>query len=152
MSKALNTTLKHFIANLSDDELFELGLSRNSASLKNSPQNLEIKISNILQDLGVPAHIKGYPYLISAISTVLIEPSYIGSVTSKLYPTVADKFDTTPTRAERAMRHAIDAAWTRGNTKYCDKLFATTITKGTTKPTNSEFIAMIADHIRLGKL
>lgn len=111
--------------------------------------DLEVSISNIIHEIGVPAHIKGYMYLREAISMVYNDVELLGSVTKILYPEVADKFKTTPSRVERAIRHAIEVAWTRGNIDTIKCLFGYTVSTSKAKPTNSEFIAMIADKLRL---
>lgn len=99
--------------------------------------------------MGVPAHIKGYQYLREAIKMVVEEVSLLGGVTKELYPLIAQKYATTPSRVERAIRHAIELAWDRGNTEMMNKFFGYTINLERGKPTNSEFIAMIADKLRI---
>lgn len=111
--------------------------------------NLEIVISDIMHQIGVPAHIKGYQYLRYAIILSVENPENMGSVTKVLYPTVAKKFQTTPSRVERAIRHAIEVAWDRGDVDVLSSYFGYTIQSSRGKPTNSEFIAMIADKLRL---
>ncbi|MFW6278901.1 MAG: sporulation transcription factor Spo0A [Bacillota bacterium] len=113
------------------------------------PRSVEVKITDILYELGIPAHIKGYLYLREAIELVVNEVEYLGAVTKKLYPKVAENFDTTSSRVERAIRHAIEVAWDRGNEDALDEYFGSTITKKSGKPTNSQFIAKIADRLRL---
>lgn len=114
--------------------------------------NLDSKITKIIHDIGIPAHIKGYLYLREAISLVIDDMDYLGSITKGLYPKVADKFNTTPTRVERAIRHAIEVAWTRGNVETINRFFGYTVDNTKGKPTNSEFIALIADKLRLEQL
>ncbi len=111
--------------------------------------NIEAEITNIIHEIGVPAHIKGYLYLREAIKMVIDNVELLGAVTKELYPNIAKKFNTTPSRVERAIRHAIEVAWSRGKVDTINQLFGYTVhtTKG--KPTNSEFIAMIADKLRL---
>jgi len=111
--------------------------------------NLEEKVTRILHELGVPAHIRGYHYMREAIITVVAQPEIINFVTKELYPMIAKKTDTTPSRVERAIRHAIEVAWNRGNIDFIDSIFGHTINGQKGKPTNSEFIALIADMIRL---
>ncbi len=113
-------------------------------------EELEVSISGVLHSVGIPAHIKGYTYLRRAIGMTVREPDVINFVTKTLYPTVALEYDTTPTRVERAIRHAIEVAWDRGDVDVLDSYFGYTISRQRGKPTNSEFIAMIADKIRLG--
>ena len=115
----------------------------------NSEKNMETKITNIIQEIGVPAHIKGYLYLREAITMVIKDMDYLGAVTKELYPSVADKFNTTPSRVERAIRHAIEVAWNRGKIDTIDRIFGYTVNNNKGKPTNSEFIALIADKLRL---
>lgn len=111
--------------------------------------NLEEDVTNMIHEIGVPAHIKGYQYLREAIIMVVNDIEMINSITKILYPTIAKKFQTTPSRVERAIRHAIEVAWSRGKMDTIDELFSYTIHNGKGKPTNSEFIALIADKIRL---
>jgi two-component system response regulator (stage 0 sporulation protein A) len=112
-------------------------------------KNIDVNISSIIHEVGVPAHIKGYQYLRDAITMVYNNIEYLGSITKTLYPTIALKYKTTPSRVERAIRHAIEVAWTRGNIDSISNLFGYTINISKAKPTNSEFIAMVADKLRL---
>ncbi|MDR7869997.1 MAG: sporulation transcription factor Spo0A [Tissierellaceae bacterium] len=112
-------------------------------------KDLETKITKIIQEIGIPAHIKGYLYIREAITMVIDDMDYLGAVTKELYPAVAAKFNTTPSRVERAIRHAIEVAWNRGKIETLDKLFGYTVSNTKGKPTNSEFIALIADKLRL---
>lgn len=111
--------------------------------------DLETNITMYIQQLGVPAHIKGYQYIRDAIMMVIEDMDAINSITKFLYPTVAKHYNTTSSRVERAIRHAIEVAWDRGNPEFLDDMFGYTIMSSKGKPTNSEFIAMIADKIRL---
>ena len=111
--------------------------------------NLEMKITEVLHRIGVPAHIKGYHYLRSSIMMSVENPDIINSVTKQLYPSVAKSFETTPSRVERAIRHAIEVAWDRGDVDVLSSYFGYTIQNSRGKPTNSEFIAMISDKLRL---
>lgn len=111
--------------------------------------NLDGEITDILHEVGVPAHIKGYLYLREAITMVYHNIDILGSITKVLYPDVAKKFSTTSSRVERAIRHAIEIAWVRGNVEAISEIFSYTISYNKSKPTNSEFIAMIADRLRL---
>jgi two-component system response regulator (stage 0 sporulation protein A) len=113
------------------------------------PKNLEVEVTRIIHEIGVPAHVKGYQYLRAAIMLVTEEINYLGAVTKELYPTIAKKYDTTPSRVERAIRHAIELAWDRGDMDRINKFFGYTINGEKGKPTNSEFIAIIADKLRL---
>ena len=110
---------------------------------------LEVRVTNIIHDVGVPAHIKGYQYIREAIILAVQDEEFINSITKILYPTLASKFDTTSSRVERAIRHAIEVAWNRGQIEMHDKIFGYTVNSNKGKPTNSEFIAMIADRLRL---
>ena len=110
---------------------------------------LEIRVTENLHLIGVPAHIKGYHYLREAILLAIENPDIINSVTKELYPTVSKKFASTPSRVERAIRHAIEVAWDRGDVEVLTEFFGYTIQNEKGKPTNSEFIAMIADKLRL---
>lgn len=112
-------------------------------------QDLEASITNIIHEIGVPAHIKGYMYLREAITMVFNDIELLGSITKVLYPDIAKKYNTTASRVERAIRHAIEVAWSRGNIDSISALFGYTISISKAKPTNSEFIAMVADHLRL---
>ena len=113
-------------------------------------RNLDVEVTNIIHQMGVPAHIKGYQYLRDAIILVIGEINLLGAVTKELYPMIAQKYGTTPSRVERAIRHAIELAWDRGNIDMMNKFFGYTINVERGKPTNSEFIAMIADKLRIG--
>lgn len=110
---------------------------------------IEVKVTEILHQIGVPAHIKGYHYLRDSIIMSVENPEIINSVTKQLYPSVAKRFSTTSSRVERAIRHAIEVAWDRGDVDILNSYFGYTIHNGRGKPTNSEFIAMISDKLRL---
>ncbi|MBP5427391.1 MAG: sporulation transcription factor Spo0A [Clostridiales bacterium] len=110
---------------------------------------LQEKVTNIMCALGVPAHIKGYRYLREAIITVIEDINILNSITKSLYPAIAQKYNTTPSRVERSIRHAIEVACQRGQIEVMENIFGYTINSGKGKPTNSEFIAMIADKLRL---
>jgi two-component system, response regulator, stage 0 sporulation protein A len=111
--------------------------------------NLDASITNIIHEIGVPAHIKGYMYLREAITMVYNDIELLGSITKVLYPDIAKKFNTTSSRVERAIRHAIEVAWSRGNIESISSLFGYTVSHTKAKPTNSEFIAMVADKLRI---
>ena len=111
--------------------------------------DMDIVISDIMRQIGVPAHIKGYLYLRTAIKLCVSDSEMLGSVTKILYPTVAKQYNTTSSRVERAIRHSIEVAWSRGRQETMNEIFGYTIDNGKGKPTNSEFIAMVADRIRL---
>ncbi len=122
-----------------------VAVSRNSRS----EQSVEGLVTDIIHEIGIPAHIKGYQYLREAIILTINDMDVINAVTKVLYPTVAKKFDTTASRVERAIRHAIEVAWDRGDLETLQKYFGYTVSNIRGKPTNSEFIAMIADRIYL---
>ena len=120
-----------------------------SENNKNDLDSLEALVTNIIHELGVPAHIKGYQYLREAIMMVINDIDIINQITKQLYPDIAKKFKTTPSRVERAIRHAIEVAWSRGEQQAVERIFGYTISASKGKPTNSEFIAMVADKLRL---
>ena len=132
----------------------EIGISKtqyidipnNSA---NKEENIEALVTNVIHEVGVPAHIKGYQYLREAIIMVINDIDVINQITKCLYPQIANKFHTTPSRVERAIRHAIEVAWGRGEQKTVENIFGYTVSAAKGKPTNSEFIAMISDKLRL---
>ncbi|MCI9063060.1 MAG: sporulation transcription factor Spo0A [Clostridia bacterium] len=112
-------------------------------------ENLEALVTNMIHEVGVPAHIKGYQYLREAIMMVVNDIDVINQITKSLYPQIAQRFNTTPSRVERAIRHAIEVAWGRGEPTVMENIFGYTVSAAKGKPTNSEFIAMIADKLRL---
>ena len=130
-------------------------LTKNSKNLRQFKRNdpvsteLETVVTDIIHEIGVPAHIKGYQYLREAIILTIRDMDMINAVTKVLYPEVAKRFDTTPSRVERAIRHAIEVAWDRGDIEVLQRFFGYTVSNIKGKPTNSEFIAMIADHLSL---
>jgi two-component system, response regulator, stage 0 sporulation protein A len=125
--------------------------SSHSMTMQAKPKKLDLSasITSIIHEIGVPAHIKGYMYLREAISMVYNDIELLGSITKVLYPDIAKKFNTTASRVERAIRHAIEVAWSRGNIDSISSLFGYTVSMSKAKPTNSEFIAMVADKLRL---
>lgn len=120
-----------------------------SPESKKNEENIEALVTNIIHEVGVPAHIKGYQYLREAIIMVVGNIEIINQITKQLYPEIARKYGTTPSRVERAIRHAIEVAWGRGQTETVESIFGYTVSAAKGKPTNSEFIAMIADKLRL---
>ncbi|MBE7035800.1 MAG: sporulation transcription factor Spo0A [Ruminococcaceae bacterium] len=141
---------------VSSAELFAttevFSLTNPSSSVKNSslrPDHLESIITDVIHEIGVPAHIKGYNYLREAITLCIQDKEFINSITKLLYPTVARNYQTTSSRVERAIRHAIEVAWNRGREEILNSIFGYTIDTNKGKPTNGEFIAMISDSIRL---
>ena len=122
--------------------------SRNAVSKKQA-YNLETRVTDMIHEIGIPAHIKGYHYLRDAIIMAVDDMDVLNAITKVLYPTIAKMHQTTASRVERAIRHAIEVAWSRGKLDTLDELFGYTVSNGKGKPTNSEFIALIADTIRL---
>ena len=116
---------------------------------KEKPRNLETDVTSIIHEIGIPAHIKGYQYLRDAIMMSVEDMEMLNSITKILYPSIAKKYQTTSSRVERAIRHAIEVAWGRGKMDTLEAMFGYTVCTGKGKPTNSEFIALIADRIRL---
>lgn len=119
------------------------------STMQTRGRNLDASITSIIHEIGVPAHIKGYLYLREAITMVYNDVELLGSITKVLYPDIAKKFNTTASRVERAIRHAIEVAWSRGNLDSISSMFGYTISNTKAKPTNSEFIAMVADKLRI---
>ena len=122
-------------------------LEKKSLNLFNN--NLQQSISRILHELGMPSHIKGYQYIRTAITMVYDNPEIVGAITKELYPELADKFDTTVSRVERAIRHAIEVSWNRGDWDLMDDIFGHSVDVDKAKPTNSEFIVTLADKLRM---
>ena len=159
ITKAMNLGASYFYAKPFDVEdmsrkiidIFETSETNTSKETRTSVDtgDLETNITMYIQQVGVPAHIKGYQYIRDAIGMVIEDMDTINSITKLLYPTVAKHYNTTASRVERAIRHAIEVAWDRGNPDVLNDLFGYTILGSKGKPTNSEFIALIADKIRL---
>lgn len=118
-------------------------------SIEVTQESLESQVTDMIHEIGIPAHIKGYHYLRDAILMAIDDMDVLNAITKVLYPTVAKKHQTTSSRVERAIRHAIEVAWSRGKLDTLDQLFGYTVSNGKGKPTNSEFIALVADTIRL---
>lgn len=121
----------------------------NSKSINLYQSNLQKSITNMLHELGMPSHIKGYQYIREGISMIYNNPEIIGGITKELYPDIASKFDTTVSRVERAIRHAIEVSWNWGNWDYMEEIFGHSVDIDKAKPTNSEFIVTVADKLRL---
>ena len=146
--------LKPFDSKSMAEHIESLAKARKSSRLSHSGKavaapDIETQVTKIIHQIGVPAHIKGYQYLRCAILMTIEDNDIINSVTKVLYPSVAKKYDTTTSRVERAIRHAIEVAWDRGDIDTLNAYFGYTIQNNRGKPTNSEFIAMIADNLRL---
>lgn len=124
-------------------------ISKESSMLRRNPITTDEKISEIFISIGIPPHIKGYGYLREGIKLTINKPYIINSVTKELYPTIARTFSTTPSKVERAIRHAIEVAWNRGRIDAINAIFGARIYLGSEKPTNSEFIALVADKLIL---
>jgi len=121
----------------------------NNTSIDIYHNNLQISITKILHELGIPSHIKGYQYIREGISILYERPEVIGGITKELYPDIATKFDTTVSRVERAIRHAIEVSWNRGDWDLMEEIFGHSVDIDKAKPTNSEFIVTVADKLRL---
>ncbi|MBQ7798678.1 MAG: sporulation transcription factor Spo0A [Clostridia bacterium] len=127
------------------EEIFNLGDAQLSAINNVNMNKMEEKITNIFITVGIPAHIKGYQFLREAIKLAIANPEIINSITKKLYPTIAEKYSTTASKVERAIRHAIEVAWNRGKIENINNVFGLKIYSSNEKPTNGEFIALVAD-------
>jgi two-component system response regulator (stage 0 sporulation protein A) len=155
MTKAFDYNILYdLIKNLANDKSFfaksenaSMAMLQDSA-MRNSP-DIETQVTKMIHQIGVPAHIKGYQYLRTAIILVMQDSAIINSVTKQLYPSIGKTFSTTSSRVERAIRHAIEVAWDRGDYDTITEIFGYTIQSSRGKPTNSEFIAMVADNLRL---
>lgn len=129
------------------ESIIESLFTRNASSYENG--HLESRITKMLHSLGIPSHIKGYQYIRESIMLIYKNPYIIGGITKELYPEVAVKYKTTSSRVERAIRHAIEVSWNRGDYEYMEELFGHSVDYDRAKPTNSEFIATVADKLRL---
>lgn len=148
-NKMLLNRIKH-VRHIGEKKIREISRQQTKAQEHNiTVGNLETDVTDIIHEIGVPAHIKGYQYLRDAIILSVNDMEMLNSITKILYPTIAKKYQTTSSRVERAIRHAIEVAWSRGKMDTIDALFGYTVSTGKGKPTNSEFIALIADKIRL---
>lgn len=137
--------------NLSDleDKILSVFDTQESKTINLYHSNLQISITKMLHELGMPSHIKGCQYIREGITMIYNDPNIIGGITKELYPELASKFDTTVSRVERAIRHAIEVSWNRGNWDYMEELFGHSVDIDKAKPTNSEFIVTVADKLRL---
>ncbi|MGI6113577.1 MAG: sporulation transcription factor Spo0A [Mahellales bacterium] len=160
--KAITLGADYYVVKPFDMEIFvrrirELTTKKETESIKKihvvtkakGVTSIESEITSIIHEIGVPAHIKGYQYLREAIMMVVNNIELLSAITKELYPGIAVKFNTTPSRVERAIRHAIEVAWSRGRVDTINKLFGYTVHDKKGKPTNGEFIAMVADKLRL---
>lgn len=132
-----------------ENHILEVFNTMESKSINLYHSNLQISITKMLHELGMPSHIKGYQYIREGISMIYNDPGLIGGITKELYPELATKYGTTVSRVERAIRHAIEVSWNRGNWDYMEELFGHSVDIDKAKPTNSEFIVTVADKLRL---
>ena len=123
--------------------------SEKSGKINTLHNNLELSVTKLLHGLGVPSHIKGYQYIREGVLLMYDNPDIVGAITKELYPEIASKYDTTVSRVERAIRHAIEVSWNRGDLELMEEVFGHSVDYDRAKPTNSEFIAMISDKLRL---
>lgn len=149
INKAMNEGVSYFMvkpvrADILEERIFDL-LEEGVSSPEYSSKLLDEKISNIFISIGIPAHIKGYQFLREAVKLAVEKPEIIGSITKQLYPTIAERFETSSSKVERGMRHAIEVAWNRGKIENINSLFGLKIYNSNEKPTNGELIALIAD-------
>ena len=147
VSKAISSGASYFMVKPISPENLESRINEvlNNSQTKGAGRELDEKISNIFISIGIPAHIKGYQFLREAVKLAVEEPEIIGSITKKLYPTIAERFETSSSKVERGMRHAIEVAWNRGKIENINSIFGLKIYNRNEKPTNGELIALIAD-------
>ena len=141
--------LKPFDLTDLENRIIELSNNIQGKTINLYHSNLQISITKMLHELGMPSHIKGYQYIREGITMIFNDPSLIGGITKELYPDLATKFDTTVSRVERAIRHAIEVSWNRGSWDYMEELFGHSVDIDKAKPTNSEFIVTVAHKLRL---
>ena len=141
--------LKPFDLTDLENRIIELSNNIQGKTINLYHSNLQISITKMLHELGMPSHIKGYQYIREGITMIFNDPSLIGGISKELYPDLATKFDTTVSRVERAIRHAIEVSWNRGSWDYMEELFGHSVDIDKAKPTNSEFIVTVADKLRL---
>ena len=146
--------LKPFDLKELEKRIMSITSSKNKTNkiLDLSNSNIQISVTKILHELGIPSHRKGYTYIRDAISMVYDNPSLIGGITKELYPSIGEKYETSVTRVERAIRHAIEVSWNRGDWNLMEEIFGHSVDIDKAKPTNSEFIVTIADKLRLEML
>ena len=141
--------LKPFDLSDLENRIIDINRRKSSKVKELYNNNIQVSITKILHELGIPSHIKGYQYIREGVGIVFEKPETIGGITKELYPELASKFDTTVSRVERAIRHAIEISWNRGDIKYMEELFGNSVDIDRSKPTNSEFIVTVADKLRL---
>ncbi len=143
--------LKPFVFSDLENHIIKI-LENDYKTLSITDKDLEKSITSLLHSLGIPSHIKGYQYIREGIQLMYNDPTLIGAITKEMYPEIAIKYDTTSSRVERAIRHAIEVSWTRGDYDLMEEIFGHSVDYDRAKPTNSEFIATLADKLRLEKL
>lgn len=141
--------LKPFELDDLEKRIFETARKSKNKNIDFKYNNLQISITKVLHELGIPSHIKGYQYIREAIGIIYDRPEVIGGITKELYPELASKYDTTVSRVERAIRHAIEVSWNRGSYNLMEEIFGHSVDIDKAKPTNSEFIVTIADKLKL---
>ncbi len=141
--------LKPFELDDLEKKIYDVFKKKNEKSIDFYNSNLQVSISKLLHDLGIPSHIKGYQFLRDAVKMLFDDPNIVGGITKELYPELANKYNTTVSRVERSIRHAVEVSWNRGDLKLMENIFGHSVDIDRAKPTNSEFIATIADKLRL---
>ena len=141
--------LKPFDLEDLEKKIYDAFKKKSDKSIDFYNSNLQVSISKLLHDLGIPSHIKGYQFLRDAINMLFEDPNMIGGITKELYPELANKYNTTVSRVERSIRHAVEVSWNRGDIDLMEKIFGHSVDIDRAKPTNSEFIVTIADKLRL---
>lgn len=141
--------LKPFDLDDLEKKIYDVFKKKDDKSIDFYNSNLQISISKLLHDLGIPSHIKGYQFLRDAVNMLFDNPDIIGGITKELYPELATKYNTTVSRVERSIRHAVEVSWNRGDIKLMETIFGHSVDIDRAKPTNSEFIVTIADKLRL---
>ena len=141
--------LKPFDLNDLEKKIYDVFKKKNEKSIDFYNSNLQVSISKLLHDLGIPSHIKGYQFLRDAVKMLFDDPNIVGGITKELYPELANKYNTTVSRVERSIRHAVEVSWNRGDLKLMENIFGHSVDIDRAKPTNSEFIVTIADKLIL---
>ncbi len=141
--------LKPFELDDLEKKIYDVFKKKEDKSIDFYNSNLQVSISKLLHDLGIPSHIKGYQFLRDAVKMLFEDPNMVGGITKELYPELANKYNTTVSRVERSIRHAVEVSWNRGDLKLMENIFGHSVDIDKAKPTNSEFIVTIADKLRL---
>ena len=147
--KVANIGIDYIMIKPFEFEELESKINKMDESVDINNKDLKISLTKLLHELGVPSHIKGYEYIREGIMLLYNDPSIIGGITKELYPEIADKYNTTVSRVERAIRHAIEVSWNRGNLDLMEEVFGHSVDYDKAKPTNSEFIVTVADKLKL---